>query len=130
MSDHQTIHFLSFLSDATRWGVSNVGAFAEANSNTFIIGSLSQFQNTLDSELFQNARMSASSLRYYGIGLQNGNYTVTLQFAEIAYPNTPPSKWESLGRRIFDIYIQVSALYFCLKTMGPTLTFCAQYQLV
>jgi Malectin domain len=92
-----------------------VGAFAEANSNTFTIGSLSQFQNTLDSELFQHARMSASSLRYYGIGLENGNYTVTLQFAEIAYPNTPPFKWESLGRRIFDIYIQVLAFYFCLK---------------
>ncbi|KAJ0006051.1 hypothetical protein Pint_36731 [Pistacia integerrima] len=27
---------------------------------------------------------SASSLRYYGLGLENGNYTLTLQFAEIA----------------------------------------------
>ncbi|XP_078175809.1 putative LRR receptor-like serine/threonine-protein kinase At1g56130 [Carex rostrata] len=95
-----------YVTDARRWGVSNVGAFAEASSNTFIIGSLSQFQNTLDSELFQNSRMSASSLRYYGIGLENGNYTVRLQFAEIAYPNLPPPKWESTGRRIFDIYIQ------------------------
>ncbi|KAJ4815993.1 Leucine-rich repeat transmembrane protein kinase [Rhynchospora pubera] len=95
-----------YVTDATRWGVSNVGAFSEASSNTYIIGSLSQFQNTLDSELFQNSRMSASSLRYYGIGLENGNYTVKLQFAEIAYPNPPPPKWESTGRRIFDIYIQ------------------------
>lgn len=119
-----------FLSDARRWGVSNVGAFAEASSNTFIIGSLSQFQNTLDSELFQNSRMSASSLRYYGIGLENGNYTVRLQFAEIAYPNLPPPKWESTGRRIFDIYIQVLALCFYPKFMCHFLAVWAHYQLV
>ncbi|KAJ3693543.1 hypothetical protein LUZ60_009023 [Juncus effusus] len=95
-----------FVTDATRWGVSNVGAFADAPSNNYIIGNLHQFQNTLDSELFQNARMSPSSLRYYGLGLENGNYSVTLQFAEIAYPNQPPADWQSTGRRVFDIYIQ------------------------
>ncbi|GLT54427.1 hypothetical protein SLA2020_276260 [Shorea laevis] len=59
---------------------------------------------TLDSELFQTARLSASSLRYYGLGLENGNYTVSLQFVETAFPDT--STWQSLGRRVFDIYIQ------------------------
>ncbi|KAI8551677.1 hypothetical protein RHMOL_Rhmol06G0204800 [Rhododendron molle] len=38
------------------------------------------------------------------LGLENGNYTVTLQFAEIEIAN-PPS-WQSLGRRVFDVYIQ------------------------
>ncbi|XP_078176433.1 putative LRR receptor-like serine/threonine-protein kinase At1g56130 [Carex rostrata] len=95
-----------YVTGATRWGVSNVGSFLGASSNNYIIGSLSQFQNTLDSELFQNARMSPSSLRYYGFGLENGNYTVKLQFAEIAYPDPPPRTWKSTGRRVFDIFIQ------------------------
>ncbi|KAJ4763489.1 Leucine-rich repeat transmembrane protein kinase [Rhynchospora pubera] len=95
-----------YVTDATRWGVSNVGSFLDASSNNYIIGSLSQFQNTLDSELFQNSRMSPSSLRYYGLGLENGNYTVKLQFAEIAYPDPPPFGWKSTGRRVFDIFIQ------------------------
>ncbi|GJN09499.1 hypothetical protein PR202_ga27512 [Eleusine coracana subsp. coracana] len=55
-------------------------------------------------ELFQTARMSPSSLRYYGIGLENGNYTVDLQFAEFAYPDS--QTWQSTGRRVFDIYVQ------------------------
>ncbi|KAJ0013526.1 hypothetical protein Pint_21527 [Pistacia integerrima] len=47
---------------------------------------------------------SASSLRYYGLGLENGNYTLTLQFAEIADLDTTGRR--SLGRRVFDIYVQ------------------------
>uniref|UniRef100_A0A0E0HBK6 non-specific serine/threonine protein kinase n=1 Tax=Oryza nivara TaxID=4536 RepID=A0A0E0HBK6_ORYNI len=58
----------------------------------------------VDSKLFETARMSPSSLRYYGLGLENGNYTVMLQFAEFAFPDT--QTWLSLGRRIFDIYVQ------------------------
>ena len=83
-----------------RWAVSNVGYFSGTNRPLS-----SQFTNTLDSELFQTARLSASSLRYYGLGLENGNYTVSLQFAEIAFVNS--DSWKSLGRRIFDIHIQV-----------------------
>ncbi|XP_020103075.1 probable LRR receptor-like serine/threonine-protein kinase At1g56130 isoform X2 [Ananas comosus] len=93
-----------YVTGSTKWGVSNVGRFADASNASYIIASLSQFQNTLTSELFQTARMSPSSLRYYGIGLQNGNYTVKLQFAEIAFPNPPT--WKSVGRRVFDVYIQ------------------------
>ncbi|KAF8774969.1 hypothetical protein HU200_005017 [Digitaria exilis] len=48
--------------------------------------------------------MSPSSLRYYGIGLENGIYTVELQFAEFAYPDS--LTWQSTGRRVFDIYVQ------------------------
>ncbi|PPS11397.1 hypothetical protein GOBAR_AA09245 [Gossypium barbadense] len=72
----------------------------------YIITSGSQFTNTLDSELFQTARISASSLRYYGLGLENGNYTVRLEFAETQIVET--NRWEGLGRRVFDIYIQGS----------------------
>ncbi|CAN0901973.1 Probable LRR receptor-like serine/threonine-protein kinase At1g56130 [Linum grandiflorum] len=87
-----------------RWGVSNVGLFAGSNNASYTIFSSSQFTNTLDSELFQTARLSASSLRYYGLGLENGNYTVTLQFAETAIVNG--NTWRSLGKRLFDVFIQ------------------------
>jgi hypothetical protein len=81
--------------------------FTNATDASYIINSSHQFQNTLDSELFQTARMSPSSLRYYGLGLANGNYTVTLQFAEIGFENS--QTWQSLGRRGFDIYVQVGS---------------------
>ncbi|KAJ3693534.1 hypothetical protein LUZ60_009014 [Juncus effusus] len=104
-SDNMNLSAASyFVTDDKRWGVSNVGAFAESVDDNYIIRSSHQFENTLDSELFQNARMSPSSLRYYGLGLQNGNYSVKLQFTEIAYLDPPD--WRNNGRRIFDIYIQ------------------------
>ena len=59
--------------------------------------------------MFQTARLSASSLRYYGLGLENGNYNITLQFAETAIEDT--NTWKSHGRRVFDIYIQVLWFY-------------------
>ncbi|KAK3217855.1 hypothetical protein Dsin_011825 [Dipteronia sinensis] len=93
-----------FVTNTSRWGVSNVGSFADNNNPRYTSSSSSQFTNTLDSELFQTARISASSLRYYGLGLENGDYNVTLQFAETAILDT--TGWRSVGRRVFDIYIQ------------------------
>ncbi|TXG46293.1 hypothetical protein EZV62_028207 [Acer yangbiense] len=100
-----------FVTDSRRWGVSNVGSFAENKNSQYEISAVSQFTNTLDSELFQTARISASSLRYYGLGLENGDYNVTLQFVETAILNTTSwqsvdRRWQTLGRRVFDIYIQ------------------------
>ncbi|CAI9772831.1 unnamed protein product [Fraxinus pennsylvanica] len=82
--------------DTNRWAVSNVG-LPSGSGNP-------QYTNTLESELFQTARISAGSLRYYGLGLENGNYTVRLQFAEIQILGT--RTWMSLGKRVFDVYIQ------------------------
>ncbi|XAR56905.1 Non-specific serine/threonine protein kinase [Bertholletia excelsa] len=93
-----------YVTGTNRWAVSNVGRFAESNNPQYILSSSRQFTNTLDSELFQTARISAGSLRYYGLGLENGNYTVVLQFADINSEN--PSGWKDRGRRVFDIYIQ------------------------
>ncbi|CAA7394172.1 unnamed protein product [Spirodela intermedia] len=94
----------SFVTDSQKWGVSTVGLFVNSPNVSYVENSLSQFTNTFDSELFQSTRLSPSSLRYYGLGLENGNYTVKLQFAETAYPDSPV--WQSNGRRVFDIYIQ------------------------
>ncbi|KAA3467298.1 putative LRR receptor-like serine/threonine-protein kinase isoform X2 [Gossypium australe] len=104
--DNETLGPASYyVTNTNRWAVSNVGYFTASNNPQYIITSGSQFTNTLDSELFQTARISASSLRYYGLGLENGNYTVRLEFAEIQIVET--NRWEGLGRRVFDIYIQV-----------------------
>ncbi|GLT87777.1 hypothetical protein SLE2022_058390 [Rubroshorea leprosula] len=98
-----------FVTDENRWAVSNVGYFTGNNNPQYTKNSSSQFTNTLDSELFQTARISASSLRYYGLGLENGNYTVSLQFAEIQIEDS--TTWQSLGRRIFDIYVQGNRVF-------------------
>ncbi|KAJ1441586.1 Serine-threonine/tyrosine-protein kinase, catalytic domain [Sesbania bispinosa] len=57
-----------------------------------------------DSDLYETARVSPISLTYYGFCLENGEYTVKLYFAEIMF--TDDDTFSSLGRRIFDIYIQ------------------------
>jgi hypothetical protein len=100
-----------YVAGAPTWAVSSVGLFldADAPNASYIIYSSRQFENTLDSALFQTARMSPSSLRYYGIGLENGNYTVTLQFAEVDFPDM--QSWRSRGRRVFDIYVQVTYIW-------------------
>ncbi|KAF8046438.1 hypothetical protein N665_3695s0001 [Sinapis alba] len=77
--------------------------------------------NSMDSELFQSARHSSSSLRYYGLGLENGGYTVTLQFAEIDIIGS--NSWRGLGTRRFNIYVQgrlVEKNFDIRKTSGDT----------
>ncbi|KAL8162110.1 hypothetical protein V2J09_013599 [Rumex salicifolius] len=93
-----------YVHDTKRWGVSNAGQFLANNNVSFVASSSKKFSNTLDSELFQTSRLSPGSLRYYGLGLENGNYTVVLQFAELIIQNG--KTWKSLGKRVFDVYIQ------------------------
>ncbi|XP_015163617.1 probable LRR receptor-like serine/threonine-protein kinase At1g56140 [Solanum tuberosum] len=93
-----------FMTSTGRWAVSNAGLHSDRPNQSFTSFTSSQFTNTLDSELYQTARISAGSLRYYGLGLENGNYTVTLHFAESEILNPPT--WRSVGRRVFDIYVQ------------------------
>ncbi|KAK8989617.1 hypothetical protein V6N11_064035 [Hibiscus sabdariffa] len=70
-----------------KWAVSNIGEFAER-----------QNQN-------RTSRLFPGSLRYSGLGLENGDYTVHLSFAEIGFPNRA-SQSQSVARRVFDVYIQ------------------------
>ncbi|KAG5532932.1 hypothetical protein RHGRI_027250 [Rhododendron griersonianum] len=102
--DNETLGPATYYETSTkRWAVSNVGRFNEMNNPQYTSVSSSQF-NTLDSELLQTARISPGSLRYFGLGLENGNYNVTLKFAETTFLNPPT--WKSLERHVFDIYIQ------------------------
>lgn len=106
-TDNATLSVASFfVSNNNRWALSNIGFFSGNSNPQYSSSSPYQFTNTLDSQLFQSSRLSASSLRYYGLGLENGNYTVKLQFVETAFEDS--RTWKSLGRRVFDIYIQVS----------------------
>lgn len=78
----------------------------DSSDQQYQISNLLPITDTLDTNLFQTARISAGSLRYYGLGLENGNYTVRLQFVETVIGIPVPNR--NIGRRVFDIYIQVS----------------------
>ena len=103
-----------YTSSTRRWAVSNAGLAVDNNAPEYISSTASQFTNTLDSELFQNVRLSAGDLRYYGLGLQNGNYTVRLQFAETINPAA--RTWQAVQRRVFDIYVQVCVSHLLSPT--------------
>ncbi|XP_028954618.1 probable LRR receptor-like serine/threonine-protein kinase At1g56140 [Malus domestica] len=105
------------VTSAENWAVSNAGLFSDqypssspssSRENTpSLVNTHAQVTGTdVTPELFQTSRVSTGSLRYYGLGLENGPYTVTLHFAETVYESRTSQTWQSLGRRVFDIYIQ------------------------
>ncbi|KAE8722924.1 putative LRR receptor-like serine/threonine-protein kinase [Hibiscus syriacus] len=89
-----------------KWAVSNVGLYEDRENPLYVQNSFAQVKNTNTPSLYFTSRISPVSLRYYGLGLENGPYTVNLFFAETAYPDRSTRSSKSLGRRIFDIYIQ------------------------
>ncbi|XP_045801004.1 probable leucine-rich repeat receptor-like serine/threonine-protein kinase At3g14840 isoform X2 [Trifolium pratense] len=108
-----TYDYDSESSGAAKFHVSPTGTWAFSTTGIFIdgdqLGETYPPQNitTLtmaDSELYTNARGSPISLTYYGFCLANGSYTVKLHFAEIMFRDD--QTYGSLGRRVFDIYIQ------------------------
>ncbi|KAL3838586.1 hypothetical protein ACJIZ3_023177 [Penstemon smallii] len=94
-----------YRSSNNQWAVSSSGVFiSNPNGPRYIAQTDSQITNTLDSELYKTARISPNSLRYYGLGLEDGVYRIELHFAEIQMDVSP--SWKGLGRRLFDVYIQ------------------------
>ncbi|KAG7953445.1 hypothetical protein I3843_12G110500 [Carya illinoinensis] len=96
-----------FLAQDQYWSSSSTGEFMDDNrpNKAFILSNLSRLStNTPDPKLYMTARISPLSLTYYAFCLVNGNYTVKLHFAEIVF--TDDETYSSLGRRIFDVYIQ------------------------
>ncbi|KAK3040928.1 hypothetical protein RJ639_028802, partial [Escallonia herrerae] len=88
-----------------QWAVSNTGSFiSNPNGPRYIVQTDSQITGTLESEVYKTARVSPSSLRYYGLGLKNGKYNIELHFAEIQMEDS--QSWKGLGKRLFDVYIQ------------------------
>lgn len=90
----------------TNWAFSNTGNFMDdgITTDSYIATNKSRLLMN-NSALYMNARLSAISLTYYAFCLGNGNYTVKLHFAEIIF--TDNRTFSSLGRRIFDVYVQV-----------------------
>lgn len=86
------------------WGFSSTGDFMDDNiyQNTRYVESLQG--NTSLPQLYTTARLSPITLTYFSYCLENGEYLVNLHFAEIVFIND--TTFRSLGRRIFDIYIQ------------------------
>ncbi|XP_024531458.1 probable LRR receptor-like serine/threonine-protein kinase At1g56140 isoform X2 [Selaginella moellendorffii] len=54
--------------------------------------------------LYQTARTAPTSLRYLGVGMRSGSYTVHLHFAEIIIGTGQDGP--GVGRRYFDVFIQ------------------------
>ncbi|XP_022728837.1 probable LRR receptor-like serine/threonine-protein kinase At1g56130 [Durio zibethinus] len=104
--DSEILGAASFFTNTdNQWAVSSAGIFiSNPNGNRYTAKTDSQITGTLESELYITARISPSSLRYYGLGLKNGKYIVELHFAEIEMDDTV--SWKGLGRRLFDVYIQ------------------------
>ncbi|KAJ0986360.1 hypothetical protein J5N97_004716 [Dioscorea zingiberensis] len=86
-----------------KWAYSSTGEFQGEASRGYIATNVSVL-NMSNPELYMTARLSPLSLRYYGLCLQNGNYTVKLHFAEIMF--TDDQTYSCLERRYFDVSIQ------------------------
>ncbi|XP_008443626.2 probable LRR receptor-like serine/threonine-protein kinase RFK1 isoform X1 [Cucumis melo] len=85
------------------WGLSSTGDFMDDFDYQNTRYTLSLPSSNL-SELYSTARRSPITLTYFHHCLDNGNYSVTLHFAELQFTND--KTYTSLGRRKFDIYIQ------------------------
>ena len=83
------------------WGISNTGLL----SNDIYTISTSLTLPGGSPDFYKTARRSAISLVYYAFCLENGAYNVKLHFMEIQF--TDEKLYSRLGRRIFDVYIQV-----------------------
>ncbi|XP_043807964.1 probable LRR receptor-like serine/threonine-protein kinase RFK1 isoform X3 [Manihot esculenta] len=92
-----------FINGQSYWGFSSTGDFMDDYDyqNTRYTVSV---QSSNISELYSTVRKSPISLTYFHYCLQNGDYSVKLHFEEIQFTND--KTYNSLGRRIFDIYVQ------------------------
>lgn len=106
------------VSDDKKWAYSSTGDFV-GNENADYIARNTSKLNLAYPELYTEARLSPLSLKYYGLCMENGEYTVKLHFAEIVF--TEDHTYSSNGKRVFDVFIQVMCLY---QLLFPT--FCIQ----
>jgi hypothetical protein len=109
-ADEDSAGSAKFVPSNENWGTSSTGDFWDVNRNVndYTANNVS-ILSVNDSELYMTARLSALSLTYYGRCLANGNYTVTLHFAEIVLRDN--RSFQSLGKWMFDVYIQVNLEY-------------------
>lgn len=87
-----------------RWAFSSTGIYIENDKGKFVATNDTSMSRA-GAPFYEMARVSPSSLKYYGLCMRGGSYKVRLHFAEIMFSDT--SDFSSLGRRIFDVAIQV-----------------------
>ncbi|XVE88511.1 hypothetical protein DITRI_Ditri19aG0075000 [Diplodiscus trichospermus] len=68
-----------YVANTQKWAVRNVGLFADRSDQQYVQNALGQVTNSNTWALYQTSRLSPGSLRYYGLGLQNGPYNGTRQ---------------------------------------------------
>ncbi|KAK4793991.1 hypothetical protein SAY86_011985 [Trapa natans] len=99
-----------YLNPDQYWGFSSTGDFMDDNDYQNLHYSVSlPTPNSNLTALDWTARRSPISLSYFHYCLENGNYTVTLHFAEIEFTND--RAYDGLGRRVFNIYVQDKLVY-------------------
>lgn len=96
-----------FYQSPTNWAFSSTGFYQEAKDlqSPYIIKNVSRLDVNENQQLYLDARLSPLSLTYYAYCLVNGSYNVSLHFAEIMF--SADRNYSSLGRRVFDVHIQV-----------------------
>ncbi|KAL9398045.1 hypothetical protein Peur_007006 [Populus x canadensis] len=102
-NDTSTLNFFQSPNDDWAYSYSGDYFWARINDSTLVRNSTCEVSSP-EAKLDNNFRLAPVSLKYYGLCLSNGEYHVTLHFAETLY-----SKGEDnsrVGKRVFDVYIQ------------------------
>ncbi|RWR96284.1 Protein kinase domain-containing protein [Cinnamomum micranthum f. kanehirae] len=103
--DQDSLGASRYFQSGEHWAFSSTGNFLDNNQDQDLyIGKNISRLTMPDSQLYMTARLSPLSLTYYGFCLWDGSYTVKLHFVEIMFSDD--KSYRSLGKRIFDIYIQ------------------------
>ncbi|KAL2943351.1 hypothetical protein RDABS01_031699 [Bienertia sinuspersici] len=89
-----------FFASGQKWAYSSTGVFQFDSSANFVTQTI--VSNVTG--IYKTARLSPLSLKYYGLCMLQGSYTVKLHFAEIMFNDD--HTFSSNGRRIFDVAIQ------------------------
>ncbi|XP_010462234.1 PREDICTED: probable LRR receptor-like serine/threonine-protein kinase At1g53430 [Camelina sativa] len=98
----------TFSSVSESWGYSSSGVWLGDDDASYLATDKFKLINDTTPEYYKTARLSPQSLKYYGLCMRKGSYKVQLHFAEIMFSND--QTFSSLGRRIFDIYVQGNLL--------------------
>ncbi|KAF3794526.1 putative receptor-like protein kinase [Nymphaea thermarum] len=91
------------VSSKGNWAFTSTGWFMDNGNPSYTPTNTTSLLMS-DPTLYMTARTSPITMTYYGLCLQNGNYNVSLHFAEIIFTND--QNYTSLGERVFDVYIQ------------------------
>ncbi|KAJ0018507.1 hypothetical protein Pint_09517 [Pistacia integerrima] len=103
VEDDSTLLTTLYENSKKPWAYSCLGEFESSTDSANYIQNVTCGASVPDN-LYLKARLCPQSLTYYGFCLHNGHYNVKLYFAEIVFAKD--EDYSSLGKRVFDIYIQ------------------------